>query len=216
MNPKAVEHINTYTYDLIRQVSSETKAAIQQTLNRAFTNPEGALGPAVQAREIRDSIGLTARQEQAVANYRAALETGDFQNALDRALRDGRFDRAILNARNGGTNLSQAQIDKFVERYRTRYISYRATTIARTESIRSSVKGERESWRQAKAQGLLGADIERQWRTAGDDSVCDECDALDDETVDFEEEFPDGDPPLHPACRCRIVLVHATTKRAIA
>jgi SPP1 gp7 family putative phage head morphogenesis protein len=68
----------------------------------------------------------------------------------------------------------------------------RAMTIARTETAKADVQGSRAGW---KVSGLVAG---RQW-LAGD-GCCDECQALDGEIVGIDEEFPDGDAPLHPNC----------------
>lgn len=75
----------------------------------------------------------------------------------------------------------------------------RAMTIARTETAKADVQGSRAGW---KASGLVAG---RQW-LAGD-GCCDECQALDGEIVGIDEEFPDGDAPLHPNCECTELAV---------
>jgi hypothetical protein len=132
MNPESVKFLEAYEFNLIQQVTKDTVDAIRQVIVRAFQ--EGG-HPYEQAREIRSMIGLTARQEAAVENYRTALETGSYSQALDRALRDGRYDRGLLNAIAQGKELPQARIDAMVDRYSTRYVKYRAETIARTECL---------------------------------------------------------------------------------
>jgi SPP1 gp7 family putative phage head morphogenesis protein len=202
LNPRSIEWIQNYSFSLIHQISEESRASIRQALLRAFR--EGG-HPFQQARWIRDSIGLTAKQEKAVANYRSALENQRYSDALRRGLRDRRFDAAIRSAR--PNPLDQARIDRMVERYREKYVKHRAETIARTESARASVKGQREIWKQAQEQGNLDADeYERVWIVSGDSATCDDCDDLDGETVGLDEEFPDGDPPLHANCRCSVAL----------
>lgn len=203
-NPNSVSAIERYTFDLIREVTADTRQVVRQVLTRAFT--EGG-HPYEQARQIRGSLGLTAAQEKAVDNYRRALESGD-RSALERALRDKRSDRAILRAIEEERTMSNARIDALVERYRDRYVKYRAETISRTESIRAASAGRRESWRQAKEQGLLDGAM-REWSTSSDDRVCALCDGLDGETAGLDEEFEGGvmDPPAHVDCRCSVVLI---------
>jgi hypothetical protein len=214
LNPEAVRAIERYTFDLIREITADTRQAIQQVVLRAFR--EGG-HPYEQAREIKGLIGLTARQERAIANYRSALESGqasDLRAALDRALRDGRYDRSLLRAIEEQQGLPAAKVDALVERYRARYVQYRAQTIARTESIRASSAGRRELWRQAKEQGLLDDDARRRWISSGDDRECDVCSGLDDEEAGLDEEFSPGimEPPdPHPDCRCSLSLVFGKT-----
>ena len=75
----------------------------------------------------------------------------------------------------------------------------RAETIARTEIAIADVKGTLEGW---KASDLVAA---KQWLTAPD--CCDECQDLDGEEVPLDQEFDDGDPPLHPNCRCSVIAI---------
>ena len=206
MSPEAISHLAAYDFGLIQQISSQTVETIREVITNAFTVGGS---PAQQARQIREVIGLTANQEAAVANFREALETGNLRAAMDRALRDGRYDRTLLrNARNG-TALDQAQVDKMVSRYNERFLNYRATTVARTESIRASNKGQQEAWSQAQTQGLLPKTVQRVWIVSGDDDTCSECEDLDGETAGIGEEFAPGimEPPdPHPSCRCTTAL----------
>src|SRR5205085_7536929 len=210
MNPEAVKFLDSYTFNLIKDISSETATAVQSIVTRAFA--EGG-SPAQQAREIREIIGLTPRMEAAVANYRNALTSGsttDLSNALSRSLRDGRYDRTLLNAISNRTQLNASTIDKMTARYTQRMVNYRATNIARTESIRASNKGQAELWRQAAQQGYLGKDTLRKWVVSGDDRTCPECLDLEDEERGLDEEFAPGimEPPdTHPSCRCSLAIV---------
>ena len=208
MSKEAQQWLETYDFKLIKDVSDSAIESIRQTILRAFQ--EGG-HPYEQAREIRDAIGLTARQEAAVANFENALsDPKTISDALSRSLRDGRYDPTLVRAARNQTPLSQAQIDKMTERYRERYINYRAQTVARTESIRASNAGQREVWRQADEQGLFkGRDVQRVWIVSGDDRSCPDCLALDGQTAGLDEEFDDGvmaPPDPHPDCRCTTAL----------
>ena len=101
-------------------------------------------------------------------NYRRLLERageGDSE-ALTRQLRDRRFDRpsgAPLLAEN---RLTQAQIDRMVERYRERYIKYRAEVIGRTEALRAVHAGNDEGYRQAIDGGAIDLEeLQRTWKS---------------------------------------------------
>lgn len=206
MSPEAVRFLESYEAKLIQQITAETRDAIQQTLLRAFK--EG-ISPAAQAREIRSVIGLTAKQEQAVENYRNSLESGS-RSALDRALRDGRADSKVLRAIEDSEPLDGAYVDKLVTRYRERYVSYRADNIARSETIRAANSGQHQVWKDAKTQGFLPDDVTRKWVSSGDSAECDECADLDGEEAGLDEEFAPGimlPPDPHSSCRCSTVLV---------
>jgi SPP1 gp7 family putative phage head morphogenesis protein len=199
VNPESIKFLENYAFDQIEEISAETRERIRQVLLRAFK--QGG-HPFQQAREIRQWIGLTARQDQDLADYRSALENNS-PAALERPLRDRRFDRSVAKAIQQGRALDEARIDKLVARYRELLVQDRARTIARTETIRAANEGQRESWRQARDHGLLDpATTRRVWIASGDSNTCATCLALNGKTVGLNEEFPGGDPPCHPKCRC--------------
>ena len=76
----------------------------------------------------------------------------------------------------------------------------RAEMIARTETAFADVQGNLAGW---KASGQVEA---KQWAT-GVDEVCDDCTSLEGQVVPIGEDFPGGDPPLHPNCRCDLLPV---------
>lgn len=127
--------------------------------------------PRELALAFRNSIGLTARQVQAVENFRLALQAGN-TSALQRALRDRRFDPTIQRAFDTGTPLTEKQINKMVERYHERMLMHRATVISRTEALRSVHEGAEAMFMQSIEQGQLSAEnLERRWNTAKDERV---------------------------------------------
>jgi len=81
----------------------------------------------------------------------------------------------------------------------------RAETIARTEVMTAANEGQRESWDQAVASGLLSPDARKEWIATEGGNTCPECEELDGTVVGLDEQYPgdggDG-PPLHPNCRC--------------
>lgn len=151
INPSTVDFVRQYELNLIRLISENTREAIRNGLIRDVISGRN---PRDTARAFRASIGLTPAQEKAIRNYRRALEQLD-PIALQRKLRDGRFDRTIRNAIARKKPLSPAQIDKMVERYRERFIKHRSQTIARTESMRAVTVGQRASIRQMIAEGAI-------------------------------------------------------------
>jgi hypothetical protein len=208
MSKDAQAFLEQYTFPLIRQLSANTTEGIRSVVLDAFRNGGH---PYVQARTIKTFIGLTETQAKAVLNYRAALSSpSTLGQSLDRKLRDGRFDSTVERAIRNNAGLSADQIDRMSARYEERYIQYRARTIARSESLRASVKGQRETWRQAVQQGLLARDQMREWETSGDERTCEICAPLDGEVRGLNEEFAPGilDPgDPHSTCRCSAKLV---------
>lgn len=160
MNPTIAATMHTYEMDKIRELSTEALAAVRTTIAQGV---QDGRSPVDVARDVRAHIGLTARQAQAVMNYRRALEAGD-KAALERGLRDKRFDSSVARAIRDDKPLGKDKIDKMVERYRARYLKYRAETISRTEAIRAVNQGAVLAWRQQIDAGKIGADeVVKRW-----------------------------------------------------
>ena len=129
--------------------------------------------PLQQARNFKDSIGLTERQVRAVNNYKRLLREGDAE-ALTRELRDKRFDRTVRRAMESGRPLTEAQLDKMTDRYRERYLQYRSRVIARTEALKSVHQGKHNMYQQAIENGDLDANnLMQEWETSMLDNVRD-------------------------------------------
>jgi hypothetical protein len=167
-NDGAVRAMRENQLRLVREVSDQQRRAMRTAMQGGI---ERGLNPIDQARAFRDSIGLTARQQAAVDNYRRLLETND-PEALNRALRDRRFDRATARAIRNNEPLTRQQIDNMVARYRERAVKHRAEVIARTESLRAVHQGTFGMFKQAVEQGsLTNNELVREWNTAGDERV---------------------------------------------
>lgn len=168
INDRALAEIRRNTLRLIRQFTERQREATREAIADGIRR---GINPRAMAREFRGSIGLTANQVRAVNNYRRMLSELD-STALDRALRDRRFDRSVVRAIEEGKGLSTRQIETMTERYRQRYVKYRSEVIARTESLRAVHAGTDEMYQQAFDSGALRPDaLVRQWDTSKDSRV---------------------------------------------
>lgn len=218
VNTDAVFAMQQNRLRLVREFTTQQTAATRQALLRGIL--DGA-NPRAQARAFRDSIGLTQRQEAAVANFRRLLSArGDgapSHEALTRRLRDRRFDRSIQRAQRTGRALDSDHIDRMVTRYRERYLKYRSEVIARTEAMRSVNQGADELYRQAIASGRLHPDeIEREWVATSDARTRDSHSHLNGQTRGLGESWQGlhgtlrypGDPDALASetaqCRCTL------------
>lgn len=166
VNDGAVNAMQQNKLRLVRGFTDTQRKATQQAL---LAGIEAGDNPREVARKIKNSIGLTPHQEQWIRNYEAELRGGN-RAALERQLRDKRFDRTIARAIEEGKPLSDSQIEKMVARYRAGALRYRAETIARTEALRSVHEGSAEMYRQAVEDGTLQADqLTREWNTKIDE-----------------------------------------------
>jgi hypothetical protein len=90
----------------------------------------------------------------------------------------------------------------------------RGEMISRTLVMNAVNEGQRQSWRQATAEGLLTGNEQREW--IANKTACTECDDMDGETADLNEPYDSGEagPPLHPRCQCTEGLVESGTPRS--
>lgn len=159
-NPQTLQFLRSYEMGLITNISQDSLASVRTAITAGVTAGQN---PLTIARDVRQFIGLTARQTQAVINYRSYLDSRD-STALERVLRDARFDPTIQSAIDSQTELSSEYIDKVVQRYSDRMLAYRAQTISRTEAMRSVNAGNHQLWNQAVADGKVAEDqVTRQW-----------------------------------------------------
>ena len=214
VNARAVRLAENNNLRLIREFTLEqtqaTRAALVDGIQRG-------INPVDTARQVRQSIGLTARQVETVNRYRQALERGSL-TALNRELRDRRFDASVRRAAETGEPLTGDQINRMTERYRERMLRFRSETIARTEALRSVHEGSEEMYNQAFDQGILNPDqVTRTWHTARDARVRDSHASLNGQTRAPGEAFVSGNgnelrfpgDPNAPAsetvqCRCAV------------
>lgn len=189
-HPRAAEKMQAAKLGLISEFNDKQRASVRQALTRAF---EAGQGPRAVAATFVDSVGLTASQEAAVANYRALLEANSKQ-ALARDLRDRRFDRTIARAAATDKPLTQDQIDRMVGRYRENYKRYRAETIARTESTRiASLARQEATLQMVEDTGIDPERVVRVWNVTFDNRLRDIHASMDGQEVGLEDPFIDGD-----------------------
>lgn len=144
------------------------------------------------SRNIRNIVGLTVEQAQWVDNR--------YVQVLTRALNDG-----MSEAR------AAAKAEKAAEAYQKRVLSYRAETIARTEILTASHEGRRQAWEQGIEEGFISPSSLQEWSTNEDGRECELCLEMNGVQVPIGQEFPAGEPPLHPNCRCDVLLITDTT-----
>lgn len=123
-------------------------------------------------------IGLTSSQEKWQRNYArevASSDPAELKKALDRGLRDKRFDGAVKRAIAKGAAIPEATQAKMIAAYRARSLKYRADTIARTETIRALGAAQAEAYEQAIERGQVEEGLLRKfWLTSEDDRVREE------------------------------------------
>jgi SPP1 gp7 family putative phage head morphogenesis protein len=101
---------------------------------------------------------------------------------------------AAIDGTNAGTLGITDTLGRFIPAQR------RAEILARTEIIRAHHLATIQEYRN---WGVLNIKVLAEWKTAGDDRVCDKCNSLEGKIYTLDEIEPML--PRHPQCRC-IVL----------
>jgi SPP1 gp7 family putative phage head morphogenesis protein len=185
-NPRAVAWARTNGATLVRQVTEETKQAIRSIVSRAIRT---GIAPVEAARSIRQIVGLTERDANAVITYRFKL------------LEQG---------------LPGERVHTLAERYSTKLLNRRGRLIARQETMKASNEGQLELWRQARDRGFIDDTMERVFVVTPDDRLCPICRPMNGKRAPIDGQFPGGyaGPPIHVACRCSQGLARVTAARA--
>lgn len=168
---------------LIREISDGQRQMVKDLVSRAQLT---GIAPGSVAREIRNGIGLTTAQAGWVSNFYERNLTANIANGMSAA---------------AAADKAQAAAD----RYQTQVHRYRASTIARTEIMRANSEGRKEAWGQGVEGGWIDPGAQKEWIAEAD--ACEICEPLSGMRVPLNEEFPEGDPPAHPNCRCDLLLV---------
>ena len=185
INAETVAFLERYALALVTDLEGDVRAVVKNILVRGAAEGRPVR---LQAKAIAEAIGLNPRQELAMWNVQRTV--------FDQAIADG---RTIAQA--------QAAAEKAMAAARKRMVKYRATTIARTEVMRSQNAGQQAVWDQYQREGLLPLNATKVWIVTPDDRLCKRCRPLDGQEVALNGQF-DTDagllayPPLHSNCRC--------------
>lgn len=184
LNPRAIQWIDTHAASMVVGINQQQVEALRTILRLGFLH---GYAPPQMAMEIRKYVGLTPQYATALFNYQKGL------------IEQGK---------------SASAVEKLVEKYRKRLVATRATTIARTETIRAANMGQQMSWQSATAAGLITTKAERMWIVTRDDRTCKSiCVPMRSQKRGLDQAFMSGKgyevmtPPAHPRCRCAMGLV---------
>lgn len=199
-----------YRADLVKQVTDQTIDAITDVVQQGLT--DGARYDEI-ARSVRPLIGLTTQQAAWVDSYAQGLADND-PAVMARAYHDARFDPTIQRAIEDDLPLESGQIDNMVENYANRALAGRATTIARTETLRAANIGAEAGVNAfLSSKGFDSNAMKRFWLVSLDELVCPICLSIPDANPDgvgMDEDFDSDDGPQylppdpHPNCRCTV------------
>lgn len=205
LSPRVIDGIR----ELETQVLARLRAGVRETLRDAVEEGlRNGEGPLAIARGLRDTVGLAPNQREAVANFERMLADSDTE-ALTRALRDRRFDGAIKRAFGKG-GLTPDQLERYVDLYRNKMISFHAETLARTTTLEATKLGQRLAWSEAVDRGIVDrARLMKRWVGVKDDRERDEHLAMEGEVVPFDEPFSNGQMiPGETDYNCRCLALY--------
>lgn len=187
INPNALNWIDQRALSLVKEgMSTQQRKVVRSIIEDSF---ERGLHSVDAWNQIKDNIGLTSREYNAITNRRIKMADAGFQD-----------DDIAYEA----------------SRYREELLGVRARRIARTETIFAESKGRQETWKAAEEAGALPK-VQRVWISQppgpSPDMPCEICIGLDGSTApltgeyDSDELGPIQGPPAHPNCTCTETIV---------
>ena len=213
LNPNVITAVRALDTSMMRDLKDSVRETVRAAIEQGLKD---GVGPRTTARGLRDVLGLSPTQRDAVQRYEAALRGGPresvLQGALDKLLRDRRFDKTVAAAKEGGYSLTEKQITTMTDAYRRRMVAFNAETNARTATLDALKLGQRLSWDDARAKGVLdGLTMMRTYKGVLDDRERPEHLALEGETVPADQPYSSGQMYAGEGdwnCRC-IDIYHA-------
>jgi len=147
-----------------------------------------------QVTEANISAALKQAHARAAewADERGAELVTEVEETTREAIRE-----AIVKGINEGKTMDEVA-DSLVESLA--FSESRAETIARTETAFADVQGSVIGWQES------GVVAEKEW-SVSQDEVCPDCMEMNGKRVPIDDDFEEGDPPLHPNCRCDVLPV---------
>ncbi len=137
-------------------------------------------------RTFSDLKGITQTMDTQISRVLSqGLADGDNPRLLARKM------IAVVNGAKSGELGITDTLGRYIPAQR------RAEILARTETIRSHHQATIQEYRN---WGVEGVNVQGEWKTAGDDRVCPECEALEGQIFTLDE--INNKIPLHPQCRC--------------
>jgi hypothetical protein len=194
--------------------------ALRETIRAAVRRGVIAgVNPRETARGLRDLIGMAPNQEVWAANYRAALEAGDYAKALTYRLGDGRYDATLKRLAKDGGALSAEQVDRMAGAYNRRLIAYHSEVVSRQAAVSAHRVGQATGLGQAVDAGLIPGDrLQKTWvHSFASEEPRPEHLALHGETIPFSQPWPvDGgvQVPGENAYGCRCVQTFSLRPRS--
>lgn len=215
-HPRAAELMRNSKTRFASALTAEQEITIREALAESLL-AGSSFRQAAEA--FRNSVGLSPAQLATVNKYATLVRSGSL-DALDRELRDRRFDRTLENSSAQGIILPRQIQSRMVSRYRERLLQQRANVISRTETLPVLHMARDEAMRQAlEMTGLAASRVERRWNTSIDGRERDSHHQMHGQVRGLDEPFttPSGINLMFPGdpaapgqerinCRCTVTM----------
>lgn len=171
--------------DVFSQLLEQTANASMRTAYNVASNM--AYNSERTTRIMRDSVGLDPRSVTALENYERNLTSVKYPVSPGRA---------------------KIMVNQYAERLKAQ----RTRMVSRTQTTYALNQARYQEWRDRANAGVQDPATMVEWITTPDDKLCDPCAALSGIRVPFNQQFSTSvgnvfHPPLHPNCRCTVILV---------
>jgi hypothetical protein len=203
LSPHVIEAIRKLETRVMTDLSTTTREVVRMHLDSGIREGHS---PTKIAKGLREILGLSPSELQAVNNYRAELEKGS-KRALDRALRNKRDDKAVIDK-----TLTPDRIDRMVASYQKRMTAHHAETVAKTAALDANKLAQKLAWDKAIADGIVdGSRLQKTWVQVDRPTKRDEHKPLHGETVPYYSPYSNGqmipgEGDYNCACISRITL----------
>lgn len=229
-NPAAEAILRDLSSTLVTHVTEDQKQGIRYALEQGLArggNPRSTALDVVgrqsriTGRREGGIIGLTSHQIEFIERARLNLASGDpdlMKQYFALKTRDKRFDRSVSAAMRDGIPVKGEALSKIIGRLSDRNLLLRGEMLARTETMMALGSARDESMRQQIEAGKVAAqDVQKIWRSAGDNRVRHTHRVLNGKSIGVDGVFitPTGAPLRFPGdpkapiseisgCRCRL------------
>ena len=212
LNAASVDALARLELQFFPPIFAETRAAFKVAVSSGL---EQGMNPRDIARGLRQYVGLTEYDARIISTFELQVRANPAA-ALQRALRDARYDGTLQRAVDGTATLTEGQVAAMRDAYVRRLENWRAETWSRTAANNAVKEANLTAWQNsADALGITRANVEKGWSTTIDGREREEHAAMNDEWVPIDEPFSNGDMiPGEGDWNCRCVMLFRLTEDA--
>ena len=200
LSPDVVAAIRSLETPVLTRLKEDVREVVRARVHDGIVAGEN---PRAIAKDLRSVIGLGETQYQEIQNYRDALQGLNGRSVSNYTLRSKTIDKMLAKG-----PLTDAQIDREIAAYTKRRIALNAEATARTATLQAFKQGQKLSWQDAQAKGVIQPNgrLVKQWLGVLDDRERPEHVAMEKETVPFDEPYSNGEmTPGDSTYNCRCV-----------